>query len=150
MKFSNAIYGHCDRYVCEDRLGMMLNKEYTLLPERLAHRIEQTRFFAFADTVEVLNFERTNQGHGWMGLRFQLRPNSVANDFVIHVKMLDNDPLQQQYALGVVGVNMLYGCMFMVDPEEIMRRSSTGCLPAASRSTCSGCRDPTSSTLTTG
>src|SRR5277367_1811062 len=81
MKFSDAIYGHCDRYVCEDRLNMMVNKEYTLLPERLSHRIEQTRFFAFADTVEVLNFERTNQGHGWMGLRFQLHPNTAPNDF---------------------------------------------------------------------
>jgi hypothetical protein len=120
MKFSDAIYGHCDRYVCEDRLNKMVDKEYTLLPERLSHRIEQTRFFAFADTVEVLNFERTNQGHGWIGLRFQLRPNSEPNDCVIHVKMLENDSLQQQYALGIVGVNMLYGCMFISDPEEIM------------------------------
>ena len=32
----------------------------------------------------------------------------------------DTDPLQQQYALGIVGVNMLYGCMFLTDPEEIL------------------------------
>src|SRR5258706_302506 len=117
MKFSDAIYGVCERYVCEDRLIRMLDKEYTLLPERLSHRIADTRFFAFADTVEVLNFERTNQGHGWIGLRFQLRPNSEPNDCVIHVKMFDNDPLQQQFALGIVGVNMLYGCMFLNDPD---------------------------------
>ena len=120
MKFSDAIYGVCERYVCEDRLIRMLDKEYTLLPERLSHRIADTRFFAFADTVEVLNFERTNQGHGWIGLRFQLRPNSEPNDCVIHVKMFDNDPLQQQFALGIVGVNMLYGCMFLNDPEILM------------------------------
>src|SRR5258706_2187378 len=120
MKFSDAIYGVCERYVCEDRLVRMLDKEYTLLPERLAHRISDTRFFAFADTVEVLNFERTNQGHGWIGLRFQLRPNSEPNDCVIHVKMYDTDPLQQQFALGIVGVNMLYGCMFRSEPEEVM------------------------------
>ncbi len=120
MKFSDAIYGHCERYVCEDRLIQMLDKEYTLLPERLAHRIEDTRFFAFADTVEVLNFERTNQGHGWIGLRFQLRPDSEPNDCVIHVKMHDTDSLQQQFALGIVGVNMLYGCMFLQDPEEVI------------------------------
>ena len=90
------------------------------MPERLSHRIEDTRFFAFADTVEVLNFERTNQGHGWIGLRFQLLPNTEPNDCVIHVKMHDNDPLQQQFALGIVGVNLLYGCMFMKDPEEMM------------------------------
>ncbi|HZY81040.1 MAG TPA: TonB-dependent receptor [Cyclobacteriaceae bacterium] len=120
MKFSDAIYGHCDRYVCEDRLQSMLDKEYELLPERLAERISRTQFFAFADTVEVLNYERTNQGHGWIGLRFQLAPGKEPNDCVVHVKLHDNDPLQQQYALGIVGVNMIYGCMFVSDAESIM------------------------------
>jgi hypothetical protein len=120
MKFSDAIYGVCDRYVCEDRLMRMLDHEYVLLPERLPHRLANTRFFAFADTVEVLNFERTNQGNGWIGLRFQLKPESEPNDCILHVKLHDNDPLQQQYALGIVGVNMLYSCMFISDPEEIL------------------------------
>jgi hypothetical protein len=120
MKFSDAIYGVCDRYVCEDRLIQMLNHEYRLLPERLQHRITDTRFFAFADTVEILNFERTNQGHGWIGLRFQLKPEGPFNDCVVHVKLLDNDPLQQQVSLGILGVNMLYGCMFIKDPEAII------------------------------
>lgn len=120
MKFSDAIYGHCDRYVCEDRLSSMLDKEYALLPERLSERINKTQFFAFADTVEVLNYDRTNQGHGWIGLRFQLAPGKEPNDCVVHVKMHDNDPLQQQYALGIVGVNMIYGCMFVSDAESIM------------------------------
>jgi hypothetical protein len=120
MKFSDAIYGYCDRYVCEDRLMNMLNHEYPLLLERLPDRKDHTRFFAFADTIEALNFDRTNEGHGWIGLRFQLKPNSEPNEFVIHVKMKDNDPLQQQYAIGILGVNMIYGCMFMSEPEEIM------------------------------
>jgi hypothetical protein len=120
MKFSDAIYGHCDRYVCEERLQSMLDKEYGLLPERLEERISRTQFFAFADTVEVLNYDRTNQGNGWIGLRFQLQPGKAPNDCVVHVKMHDNDPLQQQYALGIVGVNMIYGCMFLSDPETIM------------------------------
>lgn len=120
MKFSDAIYGHCERYVCEDRLLQMLDHEYTLLPERLPHRIAETRFFAFADTVEVLNFEKTNQGHGWIGLRFQLVPHGPVNDCVLHVRMHDNDSFQQQVSLGILGVNMLYGCMFMKDPEKII------------------------------
>jgi hypothetical protein len=120
MKFSDAIYGYCERYVCEDRLMRMLDHEYVLLPERLPHRLETTRFFAFADTVEILNFERTNQGHGWIGLRFQLKPQTEPNDCIIHVKLYDNDSLQQQYALGIVGVNMLYSCMFITDPEEML------------------------------
>jgi len=120
MKFSDAIYGYCERYVCEDRLDNMLEHEYPLLPERLPDRTTVTRFFAFADTIEILNFERTNEGHGWIGMRFQLRPNSPPNECVIHVKLRDNDPLQQQMAIGVLGVNMIYGCMFIADPEEIM------------------------------
>lgn len=120
MKFSDAIYGYCERYVCEPRLEKMLDHEYGLLSERLPHRIDTTRFFAFADTVEILNFDRSNQAHGWIGLRFQLNPHSEPNDCVIHVKMHDNDPLQQQVALGIVGVNMIYACSFLSDPEEIL------------------------------
>ena len=114
MKFSDAIYGVCERYVCEDRLTGMLDHEYPLLPERLPHLIEKTRFFAFADTVEAVNYERTNQGQGWIGIRFQKKPCSEPNDCIIHVKMFDNDPLQQQYALGMVGVNMMF---FMGGPQ---------------------------------
>lgn len=120
MKFSDAIYGQGDRYVCEDRLIRMLNHEFILLPERLPHRLKDTRFFAFADTVEVLNFERTNQGHGWIGLRFQKKPEGPSNDCVIHVKMHDNDPLQQQLSLGIVGVNLIYACVFMHDLEKMI------------------------------
>src|SRR6267154_2929273 len=120
MKFSDAIYGACDRYVSENRLISMIEHEYQLLPERLPHRIDETRFFAFADTVEILNFERTNQGQGWMGIRFQLMPKGPFNDCVIHVKMHDNDQLQQQVALGILGVNLIYASMFLKDTEGFM------------------------------
>src|SRR6478735_9298419 len=126
MKFSDAIYGQGERYVCEDRVLKMLDHEYSLLPERLSLRVHDTRFFALADTIEALNFERTNQGHGWMALRFQLRPESAPNDCVIHIKMHDNDPLQQQLALGIVGVNLLYSCMFITDPDEILNSMIDG------------------------
>jgi hypothetical protein len=120
MKFSDAIYGQCERYVSENRVIQMLDHEYELLPARLADRVDSSRFFAFSNTVEILNYERTNQAHGWIGLRFQTQPNGPVNDCVIHVKMNDNDPLQQQYALGIVGVNMIYGCYLMHEPEEVL------------------------------
>ncbi len=126
MKFSDAIYGQCERYVCEDRLIQMLDHEYPLLAERLPDRIKETRFFSLADTIEALNFNQTNQGQGWIGLRFQLRPESEPNECVIHVKMHDNDTLLQQYAIGIVGVNMVYGCQFISDPEEIMLSLTDG------------------------
>lgn len=129
MKFSDAIYGQGERYVCEDRVIKMLDHEYSLLPERLSHRMNDTRFFALADTIEALNFEKTNQGHGWMALRFQLKPDGPSNDCVIHIKMHDNDPLQQQFALGIVGVNLLYSCMFITDPDEILNSMIDGLAP---------------------
>jgi len=94
MTFSDAIYGAQKgrRYVSEARLIAMLEKEYGLLIERLAEkRGEKTHFFAFADTMSALNYHKTNEGHGWMGVRFQLEPNRAFNDVVIHVKLLDND-----------------------------------------------------------
>jgi len=120
MDFSDAIYGKHDRYVCEPRLKTMLDQEYGLLGERLPKRVPHTRFFAFANTVEALNYNKTNKPHGWIGCKFQLRPESEPNRCIIHVKMHDQDGIQQQTALGIVGVNLLYACMFISDPEVFL------------------------------
>ena len=113
MLFSDAIYGaeKKRRYVSESRLVAMLQHEYGLLQERLsAQRGESTTFFAFSDTIAALNYHKTNQGHGWMGVRFQLTPNGPYNDALLHVKLLDNDNNQQQQAVGILGVNLIYAC----------------------------------------
>jgi hypothetical protein len=115
MTFSNAIYGEetSGRYVCESRLVKMFNHEYQLLVERLdKKRGDSTNFFVFANTVVALNYQKTNEGHGWLGVRFQLHPRSTPNDAIIHVKMHDNDSVQQQQALGIIGVNLLYACFY--------------------------------------
>ena len=86
--FSDAIYGkeENDRYVCKERLENMLEKEYNLLEERLDRKDHKNvRFFAFADTVATINFDKTNKGHGWMGVRFQITPDGAPNDFIIHI-----------------------------------------------------------------
>ncbi|MDB5116192.1 MAG: TonB-dependent receptor [Mucilaginibacter sp.] len=113
MTFSDAIYGvqQVRRYVSESRLFSMLDHEYSLLIERLsAQRGGTTTFFAFSDTMSALNYSKTNDGHGWMGVRFQLEPNAMYNDVVLHVKLLDNDNNLQQQAAGILGVNLLYAC----------------------------------------
>jgi len=115
MTFSDAIYGALQvrRYVSEARLISMLEHEYGLLIERLAaQRGDSTTFFAFSDTMSALNFHKTNDGHGWMGVRFQLEPNGAFNDVILHVKLLDNDNNLQQQAVGVLGVNLMYACFF--------------------------------------
>lgn len=120
MAFSDAIYGSDRRYVCESRVVRMMQKEFELLPARLPKRALTTNFFAFANTVETLNFKRTNQGHGWIGLRFQLTPESEPNDCIIHVLMHDNEAVRQQRALGIVGVNLIYACYFYHQDAEVM------------------------------
>ncbi len=115
MTFSDAIYGvqQVRRYVSENRLISMLDHEYGLLIERLAEqRGDTTTFFAFSDTVSALNYQKTNDGHGWMGVRFQLEPNGPFNDVVLHVKLLDNDNNMQQQAVGVLGVNLMFACFY--------------------------------------
>jgi hypothetical protein len=118
MTFSDAIYGvqQTRRYVSEPRLISMLNHEYSLLIERLAEqRGHKTTFFAFSDTISALNYNKTNEGHGWMGVRFQLEPNGEYNDVVLHVKLLDNDNNLQQQAVGILGVNLMYACFYYND-----------------------------------
>src|ERR1700678_4495361 len=91
MTFSDAIYGvqQVRRYVSEQRLMSMLDHEYGLLIERLSvQRGDTTTFFAFSDTVSALNYHKTNDGHGWMGVRYQLTPKGDFNDVVLHVKLL--------------------------------------------------------------
>ncbi|MFN8436948.1 MAG: TonB-dependent receptor [Cytophagales bacterium] len=116
MVFSDNIYGKepNGRYVCESRLMKMLDREYSLLIERLDHiRGENTLFFAFANTVVTLNFKKTNHGHGWLGVRFQLHPKSQPNELVVHINLFDNDTSLQQQVIGIIGVNMVHGCMYL-------------------------------------
>jgi hypothetical protein len=110
MVFSDAIYGKSPRYVSRERLGLMLDHEYGLLVERLsAIRGERTKFFVFADTVATGNRQATNEAHGWLGIRFQAVPMGEPSEIVLHVRMWDRDSVLQQQALGIVGVNLIYG-----------------------------------------
>lgn len=115
MKVSDILYGDSGRYVCEERVTRMIDTEFNTLKERLPSKTEDTRFFAFANTVESLNFHKTNQGQGWIGLRFQLTPDTEPNDVILHVKMHDNSIKAQQEALGILGVNLIHACYFHND-----------------------------------
>lgn len=121
MKFSDAIYGKTKRYVSKEKLQYMLDHEMELLQERLPDRAESTTFFVFADTMEMINYHRTNQGHGWMGMRFQLQPLAPVNDCVIHVLLHDKEAHWQQQAIGILGVNLVYACMHIANPVELMQ-----------------------------
>lgn len=121
MTFSDAIYGTTDRYVSRRRLQTMLDREYDLLIERLERKLggEKT-FFVFADTVAARNFKEHNESHGWLGVRFQNQPSGEPSQIIIHVRMLDEANVDQQEALGVIGVNLLYGAFYQPQPERLI------------------------------
>ncbi len=125
-QFSDRIYnaGNTGRYVSEDRLLKMLDTEFeeliTILSDK---RHKSTCFFSFANTVETINFKKDNEAHGWLGVRFQLKPDNPANEVVLHVKLLDQDTLLQQATLGILGVNLIYACYYFYQTPNTFLQS---------------------------
>lgn len=121
MTFSDAIYGPAGRYVSRNRLQTMLDHEYNLLIERLDEKLGNLRtFFVFADTVAARSFKQHNESHGWLGVRFQEQPRGEPSQIIIHVRMLDESNVDQQEALGIIGVNLLYGAFYHRQPEKLI------------------------------
>jgi hypothetical protein len=116
---SDDLYGSGSRYVSRQRLEAMLDREWTQLVAQLGNtRGPHTRFFAFVDTVSTRNFAGTNDAHGWVGLRFQLQPGGPPNDILLHINMRDPANVLQQEAVGILGVNLIYGAFYELNSEE--------------------------------
>src|SRR6059058_288787 len=121
MTFSDAIYGPGHRYVSRVRLQKMLDHEYDLLIERLDRTFgAEKTFFVFADTVAARSFKERNESHGWLGVRFQSQPRGQPSQIIIHVRLLDEANVDQQEALGVIGVNLLHGAFYCNQPEKLI------------------------------
>jgi len=124
MAVSDSIYGTSDRYVSRQRLEAMLAREYAALVEMLgASRGDRSAFFVLADTVATRSYSRHQDGHGWLGIRFQDRPGTEPSDVLIHVYLFDKDPARQQEALGIVGVNLVHGAFYHHDEPAVLVES---------------------------
>lgn len=109
MTMSDAIYGRAARYVSAERLAAMLDHEYAIQLERLAPtRGATTTFFSFCNTVRARGWQDSGECHGWLGMRFQMRPGDPPADIVLHVRLLDTQTTDQMDALGIIGVNLIY------------------------------------------
>ncbi|WP_269526563.1 TonB-dependent receptor [Coraliomargarita parva] len=109
MTMSDALYGKAKRYVSQERLHSMLAYEYDLLDKRLSpKRGSDTTFFSFCNTVRARGYKDTGECHGWLGVRFQLRPGQEPCEIVLHLRLLDETNSEQMDALGRVGVNLIY------------------------------------------
>jgi hypothetical protein len=99
----------------------MLNHEYDLLVERLDSKFgAEKTFFVFADTVAARSFKQRSESHGWLGVRFQPEPRSQPSEIIIHVRLLDQTNVEQQEALGVIGVNLVFGAFYHRQPENLI------------------------------
>jgi hypothetical protein len=116
MAVSDGLYGHARQYVSRQRLEAMLEQEFNQLVDRLrGERGDKKCFFVFADTVKTRSFSKSENGRGWLGLRFQARPNDEPSQIIIHAHLLDTTAAREQETLGVLGVNLIHGAFFRRD-----------------------------------
>lgn len=122
MTFSDAIYGESEQYVSRQRLRVMLKHEYGLLEERLGEiRGKESRFFSYAATVATRSYSRRSDGHGWLGVRFQLKPQTPASDILVHARVFDEENYEQQETLGILGINLIWAASkYGVDADRIV------------------------------
>lgn len=114
MAISDGVYGPAKRYVSRERLGAMLDREYLQLSDQLRQKKGDGKcFFAFANTVATRRFGSPEYGRGWIGIRFQPRPHEEPSQITVHAHLLDSLADREQEALGVLGVNLIYGAFFL-------------------------------------
>lgn len=113
MTVSDRLYGPAKRYVSMERLRAMMVCEYKNLCDRLEEsRGQDTCFFSFCNTVKAKGYKDNGHWHGWLGMRFQLKPGSPPSDVIMHVRLNDPDHDAQMEALGVLGVNLIYAVIY--------------------------------------
>src|SRR5882672_1103831 len=113
MAISDGIYGQTKRYVSRERLNAMLDHEFAQVSDQLRQKHGDSKcFFAFANTVATRSFHSPEDGRGWIGIRFQPRPNEEPSQITLHAHLHDSRADLEQEALGVLGVNLIYGAFF--------------------------------------
>ena len=124
--FSDAIYGldPQNRYVTENRLKSMLDYETGLCEERISRKKHPNKlFFSYANTVATIDWAKKYKGHGWIGVKFQKKPNQEYSSIILHVQFHENNASQQQISLGIMGVNLIYGAFYQSDnPKEMLNK----------------------------
>lgn len=119
MTVSDAIYGKAGRYVSRERVEQMAKHEFDLCIDRLQSvRPPNCTFFSYAATVTARSFKGGNECHGWIGLKVQMRPKEEPCSIICHVRMLDNSNELQSEALGILGVNLIYGGFYYGDKPK--------------------------------
>ena len=123
--FSDDIYGIEDdkRYVTQNRLRKMLKHETNLIEKRIKRNNQPNKmFFCFANTVATVDFAKKYNGHGWVGIRFQINPKEKYNEIILHVRFKENTARQQKETLGTLGTNLIYSAFYHFNtPKKIIK-----------------------------
>ena len=123
--FSDAIYGQETNsgYVSESRLNKMLDYEINLLEDRMSRKKYPNKmFFTYANTVATIDFAKKYKGHGWMGIKFQTNSKEAYSEIHIHVRFHSFEAKAQQEALGLMGLNLIYGAFYKHnEPRKLLR-----------------------------
>lgn len=123
--FSDAIYGIEDdkRYVTERRLHKMLDHETNLIEDRIVREKHPNKlFFTYANTVASIDFAKRYKGHGWVGIKYQLKPDAAYNKITLHIRFKENDAQLQQNTLGILGTNLIYAAFYAHnDAKQILK-----------------------------
>ena len=109
----------------------MLSREYSLLAQRLTSRAKTTTFFAFANTVETLNYKR-NQSRSWLDRDPLPKSIRTLNQMSVsstsyYTTMI---PFGNSNYSGMVGVNLIHACFNATEPEEIINALSDNIHPS--------------------
>lgn len=106
---SDRLYGPGVRYVSRPRLKQMLEVEYNALKGHREIYANNSRLFAFANTVTT---NKSGQGHGWVGLSFQQGPGSRPTQLYLHVRLLSDSVETQHEDLATLGVNLIHAAFY--------------------------------------
>ncbi|HET8752895.1 MAG TPA: TonB-dependent receptor, partial [Salinimicrobium sp.] len=109
--------------VTEARLRAMLSYETHLIEKRINREKHPNKvFFSYANTVATIDFAKKYKGHGWVGIRFQTKPNEEYNEILIHLQFHENSAALQQITLGTLGVNLIYGAFYHNErPRDLLK-----------------------------
>ena len=71
--------------------------------------------------MATVDFAKKYNGHGWIGIRFQIDTNENYNEIIIHARFKENTARQQQETLGVLGTNLIYSAFSLQYAKKIIK-----------------------------
>ena len=110
------------RYVCESRVHKMLAHEYQRW--RIASTAQNT-LQAFLRLREYGRFQsittRPTKATAGSALKFQTT-DQEPNEVILHARLHESDALLQHQTVGLLGVNLVYGCLLTKSRMEFCNR----------------------------